>query len=130
MRRRTAHVGNRGAVLALLGVIWIVVGTTAGHHESPTLIHERIPAWLAVLIWSVPGSFALLAAWRHSLDATAWGALIFGPCVRLVSYALGWLTGAYPPAWRGVLVWAAVAVLVNRCAAGLDRPSVDERGER
>lgn len=118
-----ARIGNRGAVLALLGLIWIVMGTTVSEHTHPTLIHEKAPLWVAVLIWSVPGSVAIVAAIRSTLDPTAWGLLILGPTVRLVSYGWGWITSAYPAGWRGLLVWSAVAVLVNRCAAGLDRPA-------
>lgn len=121
-RTLSVHVGNRGFVLALLGIIWILIGTTVSEHLHPTLIHEKLPLWAGVLIWSVPGALAILAAFRHTLDATAWGVLILGPVVRLVSYGWGWATGTYPDGWRGLMVWVAVAVLVNRCGAGLDRP--------
>lgn len=129
MRRRVvARVGNRGIVLGLLGLIWVVLGTTVSEHTYPTLIHEKMPLWSAVLIWSVPGALALVATVRHTLDPTAWGLLIVGPAVRLVSYGWGWVTSTYPDGWRGLLVWAAVAVLVNRCAAGLDRAPLDGGG--
>jgi hypothetical protein len=123
-------VGNRGVVLAVLGLIWVILGTTVSEHERPTLIHERMPLWSAVLIWSVPGAFAIIATVRHRMDPTAWGLLIIGPTVRLVSYGWGWVTGAYPDGWRGLVVWAAVVVLVNRCAAGLDRPAGWDGRER
>jgi hypothetical protein len=123
-------VGNRGVVLALLGLIWMVLGTTVSEHSRPTLIHEKFPLWAAVLIWSVPGAFAVLAAIRHKLDPTAWGLLVIGPTVRAVSYGWGWATNAYPDGWRGLLVWAAVWLLVNRCAAGLDRPAPWDGRER
>lgn len=124
MRARvTAWIGNRGVVLALLGLIWIVLGTTVSEHHHPTLIHEKLPLWGAVLIWSAPGTVALVAAFVRRMDPTAWGLLIIGPTVRWVSYGWGWITSAYPDGWRGLLVWSAVAVLVNRCAAGLDRPA-------
>lgn len=123
-------VGNRGVVLGLLGLIWVVLGTTVSEHLHPTLIHEKMPLWSAVLIWSVPGAFAMVATVRHQLDPSAWGLLIVGPTVRLVSYGWGWATGTYADGWRGLLVWAAVALLVNRCAAGLDRPAPWDGRER
>lgn len=126
----STRIGNRGVVLALLGLIWIVLGTTVSEHTHPTLIHEQLPVWAAVLIWSVPGTVALVATVWHGLDPTAWGLLIIGPTVRLASYGWGWITNAYPDGWRGLLVWAAVALLVNRCAAGLDRPAPPDGEEQ
>lgn len=121
-RRIGRHVGNRGAVLALLGLIWVLMGTVV--HPStpkPILIHERMHLWATLLVWSLPGAIAVAAAVLRRIDPTAWGLLFVGPAVRLASYWWGWVTAAYPPAWKGFLVWAAVAVLINRCAAGLDR---------
>ena len=122
-RRIGLHVGNRGAVLALLGVIWVVLATTSRTGpQRPVLLHERLPLWANLVLWAVPGLVALVAVWWRRIDATAWGLLIAGPLVRLTSYWWGWVTGLYPAGWRGFLVWLLVALLVNRCAAGLDRP--------
>lgn len=120
-RRIVHHVGNRGAVLAVLGVIWVVMGTVVHTGNKPVLIHERMPLWMTLLVWSLPGVVAVAAAVWRRLDASAWGLLFIGPMIRLGSYLWGWLTATYPPAWKGFVVWLAVCVLVNRCAAGLDR---------
>lgn len=122
-RRIVRHVGNRGAVLGLLGLIWIVLGTTTATPQRAVLLHQHLPLWAGVLLWSVPGSLAVVATVWRRIDATAWGLLIAGPVVWLTSYGWGWVTGTFPGGWRGLLVWFAVAVLVNRCAAGLDRPA-------
>lgn len=136
MRRRVERrIGRRGEVLVLLGVIWFLIGITVQEHRRPVLLHERAPLWFAVLVWSVPGAFAAVAAFWRRMDPTAWALLTLGPMVRLCSCGFGWLTSgpfipdawqarfSYPDGWRGLLVWSAVAIMVTRCAAGLDRPA-------
>lgn len=124
-RRVGAHVGNRGIVLGMLGVVWALtaVGIATAPVTRAPLPDEQLPVWARVALWIGPGLLALLAvAWRR-LDALAWGLLIMPAAIRLVSYGFGWLSGAYPAGWRGACVYLAVVVLVNRCAAGLDRPA-------
>lgn len=136
MKRRVAQrIGTRGEVLALLGVIWFILGITVAGHHKPVLLHERAPEWFAVLVWSTPGGFAAVASVWRRMDPTAWALLTLGPMVRLCSYGFGWITSwgfipgawqanySYPDGWRGLLVWSAVAIMVTRCAAGLDRPA-------
>jgi hypothetical protein len=130
-RRLIRHVGNRGIVLATLGLIWIVMGTVV-HPDSPepVLLHERFHLWVTLLMWSLPGAIAVAAAVRRQLDPTAWGVLFVGPGIRLASYTWGLITGVYWPGWKGLVVWLAVCVLINRCASGLDRAAPWDGKER
>jgi hypothetical protein len=126
MKQRVArHVGNRGVVLGLLGVIWILTGI--GRLVTPPrrvgLPHEHAPIWAIALMWLAPGIVAVAAtAWRK-LDRLAWGVLAVPVGVMFFSSAIGWLFGGYTPGWVGACVYAAVVLLIDRCAAGLDRPA-------
>lgn len=122
-RRIATHVGNRGIVLGMLGVVWVLtaVGLATAPVTRAPLPDEQLPVWLRVALWAVPGLLALVAVGWKRLDAIAWGLLILPVAIRLVSYVFGWVTGSYSAGWRGACVYLAVVILVNRCAAGLDR---------
>lgn len=127
-----AYVGNRGIVLGLLGMIWVLTATGVAldpqkHHG---LLHERLPVWLQFVLWFVPGFVAVLAIGVRRLDEWAWSLLITPIVVKGLSFFAGWVLGTYSPGWRGAMVYAAVALLVNRCAAGLDRPAPWDGRER
>lgn len=126
------HVGNRGIVLSLLGFIWILtaIGLWTAPLDRPGLPDDVFPVWVRVIIWSVAGCTAMVAAWWKRLDEIAWGLLILPLSMRLLSYAYGWIFGTFPPGWRAVCVYAAMALLVNRCAAGLDRAAPWDGRER
>jgi hypothetical protein len=127
-----AYVGNRGIVLAMLGVIWCLsaVGLVIDPRQPAGLIHERIPIPVTFTLWFIPGFVAVLAAAVKQLDEWAWMLLITPIVVRFFSYLAGWVLGSYPLGWRGAVVYAALGILVNRCAAGLDRPAPWDGRER
>lgn len=132
-RRAFAYVGNRGIVLGLLGVIWVLSGVGAAIDppvKHPGLWHELLPAPLWFALWFIPGFVAVLAVLVKPLDEWAWGLLILPVAIRFLSYMTGWVFGTYPPGWRGAAVLAATGLLVNRCAAGLDRPAPWDGRER
>lgn len=126
------HVGNRGIVLGMLGMLWVLtaIGIRTSGTARPEILHERLPTWIRVLIWALPGLLALTATVWRRWDELAWGLLIIPPAERLLSYGAAWVTDAYPPAWRSVLVYLGVVVLINRCAAGLDRAAPWDGRER
>lgn len=94
----------------------------AAPQERAGLPDDIFPVWLRATIWIIAGSVALVATWWRRWDEIAWGLLILPLSMRLLSYLYGWIFQTFPPAWRGFFVYAAMALLVNRCAAGLDRP--------
>jgi hypothetical protein len=133
--RVVAWIGNRGIVLGLLGVIWVLtgVGLMAGVERRTGLLDEALPVEARAAAWITTGLLAVLAAGYRRLDDVAWPLLIVPVAARLFAYvwslvgsagvwAFGWaVPGVYDGAWRGAAVYAAVVLLVNRCAAGLDR---------
>lgn len=144
IRRVAAGIGNRGVVLGLLGFMWFVSGI--GLFDEPQklgLVDEHIPATIRAALWLLPGAFAMLAVVWRRLDGWAWALLILplavGFLARLFAWGtqmladLGWfeVTATGPPGiWRGALIFASLALLVNRCGAGLDRPAPWDGRER
>lgn len=130
--RLLVRVGNRGIVLSLLGFIWIItaIGIVSAPLERPGVPDDVFPPVFRAAIWGLAGVVALIATWWKKWDALAWGMLILPVGMRLFSYLLGWVLGTFPPGWRGICVYAATALLVNRCAKGLDRPAPWDGRER
>lgn len=130
--RAARRVGNRGTVLGLLGVIWLVSGIgLADQPQRVGLVDEHLPDSVRAALWIVPGAYAMLAAWWRRLDEWAWALLIAPLAVGLVARVIAWATSTGPPAvWRGALIFLALGLLVNRCAAGLDRPAAWDGRER
>lgn len=119
--------GTRRQVLGTLGVIWVAIGvgiTQVPQERNAALLHTQLPTPARVVLWVLPGAYALLAARWSQLDRTAWGLLLVPPFERFCSYLIGWGFGfnTYRPGWLGALVYGALVFLVNRCAKGLDRP--------
>lgn len=131
-RRWFAYVGNRGIVLGLLGMIWMLsaIGIALEPTRIPGLLDNLIPVPVRFCLFFIPGFIAVLAVLVKQLDEWAWGLLILPIAVRFLSFTAGWAFGTYPPGWRGAITLAATALLVNRCAAGLDRPAPWDGRER
>lgn len=131
-RRVFRRVGNRGIVLSMLGFIWVLtaIGLATQPQDRPGLPDDVLPVWMRVTMWGGAGLVALVATWWKRWDDLAWGLLILPLCMRLFSYLYGWIFQTFPPGWRAVCVYAAMALLVNRCAAGLDRPGPWDGRER
>lgn len=131
-RRIYRRIGNRGIVLSMLGFLWVLtaIGLATAPIDRPGLPDEYLPTWLRVAIWGIAGIAALVATWWRRWDELAWGFLILPLSMRLISYLYGWIFGTFTPGWRGACVYAAMALLVNRCAAGLDRAAPWDGQER
>lgn len=133
-KRLLKHAGNRGLALAMLGVLWILVavGLAVSPLKRPQLLEDRLPLWVRVVLWGLPGILAVVASVWRKLDADAWGWLMVPVLVRFLSYLAGWictLVGwdkfAYPDGWRGATTIAIFVVFIKACAAGLDRAPVN-----
>lgn len=119
--------GTRSQVLGALAVIWLLTAVGLATKSQPKihgLIHTEVPHELRAAIWAVPGLYGLVAVWWRRADATAWALLLIPPLERFVSYLIGWGfgLGEYRQGWSGVLLYATIMFLINRCAKGLDRP--------
>lgn len=132
------HLGRRGGVLLILGVIWMVIGISAvidpyvgigGGDPQQGLFHEALPVWLRATLWIGTGLLAVSFAWRTAGRRDDWGymALILMPIVRTASYGWAWLvhlTGGHgdPSGWLGAIVWATFAILVYTISGWPETP--------
>jgi hypothetical protein len=144
-RRLTARIGNRGVALVMLGSLWILtaLGLVVAPLKRTTLLDERLPIWLRICLWAVPGAVAIYSAVRKKWDAEAWGLLCVPAAIRFFSFLAGWLISllaaatnwhflsklAYPDGWRGATAIAVFVVFIRVCAAGLDRLPPASRSE-
>lgn len=131
-RKLFFYVGNRGIVLGLLGVIWVLtaVGLAIEPITTPGLLYTQIPVPIQFVFWFVPGFVAIISVAVRRMDEWAWFLMILPIAVRFFSFLAAWILGTYPLGWRGAAVYAATGLLVNRCAAGLDRPAPWDGRER
>jgi hypothetical protein len=130
VNRWRVRIGHRGAVCALLGIIWcfIAAGLILSPPRHVGLIYERMPIHARAALWAIPGLIGLAAAFARRLRDHAWWILIIPPAERAASF--GWafigaplgLATTVPNAWLGLGVYGALCILVYECAAGLDRP--------
>lgn len=139
MPRLLKYAGNRGAVLVILGVLWILTAYGIATNPIPVtgrlLPYEYLPVWSRVALWAVPGLFAVVSALLRRWDPVAWMLLIVPVAERAIGFAFAWGTdlvdGGYPTAWRAFLSYAVTGVLIYFCARGLDQPGgPDSWGDR
>lgn len=140
MPRHLKYAGNRGAVLMILGVLWILtavgIATTPIPAVGRLLPYEYLPVWFRVALWAGPGLFAVASGLLRRWDPMAWMLLIVPVAERAIGFAFAWgadlFGGGYPAAWRGFLVYSATGTLIYFCARGLDQPSggPDSWGDR
>lgn len=146
--RLTRALGRRGAVLVMLGGLWVLQGI--GIAVSPRtrepgaefLFHEQLPIWLRFCLWAGTG---LIAAWFAFLreppgrDAPGFIALVIMPLERAASFGVGfalwayhvaseriaWLPGSdtpigYPRGLIGTATWLTIAGLIMVVAGWAD----------
>lgn len=141
MKQRIArHIGNRGAVLIVLGSLWLL--TAVGIATQPVtqlgrlLPYEYLPVPLRIALWAFPGLVAVGSGLTRRWDVSAWTLLIVPVTERAISFAFAWGITLfndhyYPGAWRGFLVYAATGTLIYFCARGLDQtPRSESWGAR
>lgn len=90
---KTRRLGYRGVVLLLFGLVYICIGLAVlGESDyRPDLIHTRLPEWVRVAIWCVPGIVAVIAALDHKAQSWGFGLLFFPAAERCISFTLAWL---------------------------------------
>lgn len=120
------RLGRRGAVLLILGLLWILQGIGVylapynANVGSELLVHEQLPVWLRVSVWCGTGVVAVAYALRRACaDTPGFLALVFMPVERAASYGWGFLMylvpgvpDGYPRGLVSATVWAGVAALV------------------
>lgn len=130
MLGRLSHrFGRRGAVLLLIGALWILQGIGIGFARgnlssgdiNSSLLHEYIPTSIRVALWTTTGAIAVLYAFRRGdgADELGWAALVLMPIERTVSYLWGFLMfivpgipAGYEPGLIRASGWAAIAGVI------------------
>jgi len=131
-----SRLGRRGAALAVLGVLFLLIGFQAGVTPAATelgprfLLHTMLPAPIEALLWVVPGSLALWASVHKGPgpDGFGFNALVVPVILQIVSYLISFiafLTGAstWPYALATALIWLAVLALVLIIAGWAEVPT-------
>lgn len=131
-----SRLGRRGAALAVLGVLFTLIGFQAGVTPAATeldhrfLLHTLLPAPIEALLWIVPGVLALWASIHKGPgpDGFGFNALVVPVILQIVSYLISFiafLTGAatWPYAVATMLIWLAVLALVLIIAGWAEVPT-------
>lgn len=106
--RYPRQLGHSGRMLALLGFMWVVMGSTmisSGPRELPRFLEGVIfPTAVGGWIWIVTGLVALIVAWRppgRGGVAFGWTALYFMPAVRFIGNLTIFIEWLIPSGDRG-----------------------------
>lgn len=129
------RLGRRGAALAILGVLFILVGIDTLVNPPAAdmerfLIHTLIPYPIAALLWIVPGSLALLASQRKGPGPDGFGfkALVIPLATRITSFSVAFVAfllgeGNYYTALVPAAVWLAFLALILLIAGWPEVPT-------
>ncbi|UDL14627.1 membrane protein [Arthrobacter phage KeAlii] len=130
-----SRLGRRGAALAILGVIFFLVGIDSALTPAPPdlenfLLHTLIPTPITVLLWTIPGALALYASIHRGPgpDGFGFNALVVPIIFRIVSYLFSFLAfvlGEAPNAFGlfSALIWTAILALVLIIAGWAEVPT-------
>lgn len=137
--RKPRQIGRRGAVLLILGLIWIILGLGVldSGGISDELLHERLSPTLRGAAWIVTGLVAIGYAFRPTGlgDQVGFAALYLMPAVRVASYTTAWVDSlipvggpGYESGWRFAAIHAAIVTAVA-ITAGWPEPPRTPRPE-
>lgn len=130
-----SRLGRRGAALAVLGVIFLLVGINTATTPPPPnmegfLLHTLIPTPIQVLLWTVPGALALYASIHRGPgpDGFGFNALVVPLIVRIVSYVISFVAflvgeSSHPYGLFSALIWLAILALVLIIAGWAEVPT-------
>lgn len=117
------RLGHRGAVLALIGAVWMLYGASRfgdPPEAADRLVYALVPVGVWAGAWIATGALAAAYALaRPGGDRVGFAALVAMPAVRAAVYLWAWLLALTPgpPAgdrdgYTGALIWAAVIAVV------------------
>lgn len=136
MHQILKRMGRRGTVLALLGACWIARGLSILHdpglnNPDDAILHNLLPAWLRVSLWTLTGLTAILTAWNVKRQDIGWAALIFLPLERVVSHlwsvAMWVVPGPPSGTWHSaiyIIYWVTLVCVIVLLASWRE----DEQG--
>lgn len=130
------RLGRRGAALAVLGAIFILVGLDViispdpVHMSDRFLLHTLIPHPIMAAIWIIPGTLAVYASTHRGPGPDGFGfmALVVPLILRIVSYVfsfVAFLFGAstWPFGIASALIWTAILALILIIAGWAEVPT-------
>lgn len=142
----SSHIGNRGVVACLLGLIWVCIALNTALSDPIRLEPDRYIQPFVVAAWAGPGIYAIVFALRNRFgrnDHNVWALLMLAPAERLVTQVVALVIDALHAtvglgdnyatgrATLSLCIWLAVVAMIDRCAAGLDRvPPPKRRRDR
>lgn len=101
--RPLSQIGNRGKMLIVFGLAWVILGLgipaeTFSGLRIEVAYHLGIPATLRAWIWCASGASAIFVAFRPKgvSDALGWVALYLPPGLRFTSYLIAWIDSLVP----------------------------------
>lgn len=119
LRHPPACIGRRGAILILLGIIWITVGLDVVIVDSDDSPYLLLSQWAQIrsTVWIITGCVAIAyAPRRQGSDVIGWVALSIMAGYRLIAYGVGLITWALggehgePRGVIGMVTWAAAVI--------------------
>lgn len=141
--RLSDYMGRRKSILLTLGVGWLIIGIAVITNPVPRPdyihLHEMLPIPVRVLIWMIPGIWAIATAarGRRAMDALAFGLLIIGPLQRALSFFVSWVQLWVPPpfdgdprGWANAALYLCYAIVIRIVAGWEDTPPGGRDKER
>lgn len=128
--RISAHIGRRGAFLALFGIVYLLIGYSyLGDRPTPAvraalrLAINVAPLWVYGLVWILGGATALIVGLivPPTRDAVGFIAMITLPTLWACVYFAAWLHNDAPRGWTSALLFALVAFAVA-VVSGMPNP--------
>jgi hypothetical protein len=119
IRRVGVRLGRRGAVLMLLGVVWLLIGAFQILQPPPPA--NRAGLYLLTLlapyewwggVWIAASLAAVTAAPRMASDTYGFVALMVPPWLWTLVNLAGWALGQAPRGWAAAMVYAALASMI------------------
>lgn len=130
-----SRLGRRGAALAILGVIFVLVGLDVllapdAPDYGRFLIHTFLPHPIMAALWIIPGALALRASVHKGPGKDGFGfmALVVPLIIRIVSYVFSFIAylvgaGTWAFGWASALIWIAILALILIIAGWAEVPS-------
>ena len=113
------YIRRRGAFLALIGVVWILIGysyLSIDPAQRPAVQHalrlaiDVAPLWIHGVVWVVSGVLAVIDGIRPSIQSmVGFTAAVIMPTVWALVYLSAWADGDLPRGWVNAAVYGALA---------------------
>lgn len=135
MIRASFAVRRRGLFLALIGVVWVLIGysylalTPAENAALKHALRDALPGvnhlWGWGIAWIVCGALALLDGLRPGVRSMiGFTAAVVMPTAWALVYFAAWLQGDIPRGWVSGVIFAALAGAIMIVASMPDVPAV------